>query len=85
MTFPTQIVVTKDGVEVFNAVAGIHRGQPLTYPGCEDSAARGFICFASPLIGCAYHYTSYIEAAERIARMGYITTITEAGADKVIQ
>lgn len=74
---PTSITVTQDGVTVFHAESG--------RLGLNDSACRDFIGFASPIIGAAYHYRCYVEAAHRISAIGYETIIIEAGAETRIQ
>ena len=77
MRLPTEITVTKNGVQVFKAEAG--------RLGREDSACRDFICFASPIIGAAYYYLSYHEAARHICDFGYETNIIEDGRVSKIQ
>ncbi len=73
MALPTKIAVTKDNELVFKSEAGMY--------GTADSVCRDFACFASPLIGAAYSYLSYVEAAERIAANGYETMIIKDGSE----
>lgn len=77
MSLPTSITVTKNGILVFSAEAGRF--------GRDDSACRDFIGFASPIIGAAYHYLNYHEAAKRISPTGYETCIVEDGRATKIQ
>lgn len=76
MTLPISITVRKGSQEVFAAEAG-RLGQ-------AESACRDFICFASPIIGAAYHHMGYVDAAKRISELGYETSIVEAGKLLVI-
>jgi len=71
MSHAEKITVVKDGQEVFTASAGRR--------GAIDSADRDFCCFASPIIGAAYVISE--DAAKRIARWGYSTTIVRAGIE----
>lgn len=77
MNMPTSITVTNRAENVFQAESG--------RLGLADSACRDFICFASPIIGAAYHYLAFVEAAERIAPYGYATTIVSDGQSTTIQ
>jgi hypothetical protein len=52
--------------------------------GFPESACRDYACFASPIIGAAYHYRDFEAAARRIASRGYETTITLDGAATTI-
>lgn len=73
----TRITVQKGGVKVFAAECG--------RLGVDDSALRDYACFASPIIGAAYHYLSYEDSARRIAEQGYRTTFIIDGRDRSVE
>ena len=76
MSYPSKIVVRSHGEIVFEASEGKE--------GMADSACREFTCFASPIIGAAYHHLDFLAGAGRIASRGYQSTFTIDGAETTI-
>lgn len=53
-----------------------------SHPTVDHAAQREFSCFASPIIGAAYHYLSHKEAAERIKSSGWDTEFIQGGVNE---
>ena len=73
MNLPTNFKVQRDGIEIFSAADNT--------PGHPDFPCREFVGFASPIIGSAYTYLYFEDAARRIAQYGFVTTILQAGVE----